>query len=62
MDGANFAVRGPSYFKNLLLHNNWGNFNQNKHKSSFGKVDSSLAPIPFQGEIIAKLRKYIDKP
>ena len=51
-------------FKNLL-QNHWANFNQTGHKASLGEADSSFFQIKghalFQGEIITKKQKYIDK-
>ena len=51
--------------KKPFLQNCWANFNQTWHKSTVGEGNSSLfkwrPPSLSKGEIITKLRKYIDK-
>ena len=58
-------IRTLTNLKNHLLQNHWADFNQTWHKSSFGVGDSSFfqmkGPALFPGELITKLRKYIDK-
>ena len=52
-------------FKNLLALNHWASFNQTCHKSSLDEGNSSYVQMKgsafFQGEIIMKLWKYIDR-
>ena len=49
-------------WKNHLLQNHWANLNQTWLKSSLDirNLFNWRSPFFFQGEIIAKLRKYID--
>ena len=46
----NYLVNLLTKFKNLLLLNQWANFNQTLHKASLGEGDSSLfkwGALPF---------------